>query len=192
MTSTTFRKSGRLARFILRRDRVRLPLWFIGIVFFTLLIPAAFTDLYPSQAERDMMAETMKNPAMVAMVGPADFENYTIGVMTAHQMLIFTAIVVGLMSILLVSRHTRADEEDGRIELIRSLPVGRLSQLHATMMVYVVINIILALCVGFGLYALNITSIDLEGSLLYGAVLGATGIFFTGLTAVFQTNIRKF
>ncbi|MBS3681354.1 ABC transporter permease [Ornithinibacillus massiliensis] len=185
MTSTTFRKSGRIARFILRRDRVRLPLWFIGIVFFTLLIPAAFTDLYPSQAERDMMAETMKNPAMVAMVGSADFENYTIGVMTAHQMLIFTAIVVGLMSILLVSRHTRADEEDGRVELIRSLPVGRLSQLNATMMVYVVINIILALCVGFGLYALNIASIDLEGSLLYGAVLGATGIFFTGLTAVF-------
>ncbi|WP_096270762.1 ABC transporter permease [Paucisalibacillus globulus] len=185
MASNSLSGTGRLSRFILRRDRVRLPLWILGIVFFTFIIPSAFLDLYPSQEDRDIMAETMNNPAMVAMAGPADFENYTIGVMTAHQMLIFTAIVVGLMSILLVTRHTRADEEDGRIELVRSLPVGRLSNLHATIIVYVVTFILLALIIGLGLFALNIESMDLEGSLLYGAVLGATGIFFTGLTAVF-------
>src|SRR5690606_38458527 len=161
-----------------RRDRVRLPLWILGIVFFTFIIPSAVLDLYPSEEDRDIMAETMNNPAIVAMAGPADFENYKIGVMTAHQMLIFTAIVVGLMSILLVTRHTRADEEDGRIELVRSLPVGRLSNLHATIIVYVVTFILLALIIGLGLFALNIESMDLEGSLLYGAVLGATGIFF--------------
>src|SRR5690606_30196427 len=37
---------------------------------------------------------------------------------------------------------------------------------------------------GFGLYALGIESMDLEGSLLYGAALGATGLFFAGVTAV--------
>ncbi len=31
---------------------------------------------------------------------------------------------------------------------------------------------------GFGLYALGIESMDFEGSLMYGAALGATGIFF--------------
>ncbi len=45
----------------------------------------------------------------------------------AHQMLLLTAMAVGIMSILLVTRHTRADEEDGRIEMIRSLPAGRLA-----------------------------------------------------------------
>ncbi|MDQ7862150.1 hypothetical protein RCO48_17630 [Peribacillus frigoritolerans] len=39
--------------------------------------------------------------------------------MMAHQMLLLTAMAVGIMSILLVTRHTRADEEDGRIEMIR-------------------------------------------------------------------------
>ena len=39
--------------------------------------------------------------------------------------------------------------------------------------------------IGFGLYALGIESMDLEGSLLYGAALGATGIFFTAVTAIF-------
>ncbi|MBP1968341.1 ABC-2 type transport system permease protein [Virgibacillus natechei] len=179
------KKTGALSRFIIRRDRIRIPLWLIGIVFFTLIVPIAFTDLYPSQEDRTGMAETMENPAMTAMVGPGDLSNYTIGAMTAHQMLLLTAVVVGIMSILLVTRHTRADEEDGRIEMVRSLPVGRLSNLNATLFVLGITNVILALITGFGLYALGIESMGMEGSLLYGAALGATGIFFAGVTALF-------
>lgn len=185
MTRSIFNNTGTLVRFILRRDRIRIPLWLIGITFFTLMIPIAFDDMYSSQQERDTMAETMNNPAMIAMVGPGDIENYTTGAMTAHNMLLLTAVVVGLMSILLVTRHTRSDEEDGRIEMIRSLPVGRLANLNATLIVLVVTNVIIALLSGFGLYALGIESLELEGSLIYGAALGGTGIVFAGITAVF-------
>lgn len=176
---------GGLIRFIIRKDRIRIPLWIIGIVFFTLIVPVALDDMFPTQEERDVMAETMKNPAMTAMMGPGDLDNYTIGAMTTHNMLLFTAVAVGLMSILFVTRHTRAEEEDGQSELIHALPVGKLAYLNATFIVLVVTNIILALASGFGLYALGIESMDLEGSLLYGAALGATGLFFAGLTGVF-------
>lgn len=185
MAGPLYTKTGKLSRFMIRRDRIRLPLWIVGISFFTLVVPLVFADLYPDQQDRDVMAETMQNPAMTAMVGPGDLEHYTLGAMTAHQMLLITAAVVGLMSILLVTRHTRGDEEDGRTEMIRSLPVGRLSNVHATMMVLVGTNVILALINGVGLYALNIASMDLEGSLLYGSALGASGIFFAGVTALF-------
>src|SRR5690625_417712 len=185
MFSSISKNTGVLTKFILRRDRVRIPLWLIGIIFFTLVVPIAFDDMYASQEERDVMAETMENPAMIAMVGPGDLDHYTVGAMTAHQMVLFTALVVSLMSILLVTRHTRADEEDGRIEMIRSLPVGRLSNVNATLLVLVITNVILALLAGFGLYALGIDSMGMEGSLLYGATLGATGILFAGVTAVF-------
>lgn len=178
-------KTAYLSKFIFRLDRLRIPIWVLALTFFTLIVPAAFKGLYSSQQERDAMAQTMANPAMTAMTGPADLNNYTIGVMTAHQMLLMTAAVTGLMSILLVARHTRADEEDGRLELLRSLPVGRLSYLNASLLVISAACIILALINGFGLYALGIESMDLEGSLLYGAALGATGLFFAGVTAVF-------
>ncbi|WP_106495782.1 ABC transporter permease [Lentibacillus sp. Marseille-P4043] len=184
MAGTFYKRSGRLAQLIVRRDRFRIPIWLIGICLFTFMVPISFSELYGAQQDRDVMAETMENPAMTAMVGPADLSNYTIGVMTAHQMLLLTAVVVGLMCILLVARHTRADEEEGRIELIRSLPVGRLSHLNATLLVYTIVNLLLALIIGIGLYALNIESMDLEGSLLYGAALGITGIFFVGVTAL--------
>ena len=37
----------------------------------------------------------------------------------------FGAIVAGLMSMFLVGRHTRAEEESGRDELLRAAAVGR-------------------------------------------------------------------
>ncbi len=186
MSNNLFGKTGSLSRFIFRLDRIRILIWVIALSFFTIIVPTSFTELYGSQQERDGMAQTMANPAMTAMVGPANLDNYTLGVMTAHQMLLMTAAVVGLMSILLVTRHTRADEEDGRLEIVRSLAIGRLSYLNATLLVISFTCIALTLINGFGLYALGIESMDLEGSLLYGTALGATGLFFAGVTAVFS------
>ncbi|KON88160.1 ABC transporter permease [Sporosarcina globispora] len=185
MEGNHFAKTAYLSKFILRLDRMRISIWVLSLTFFTLIVPSAFKEMYSSQQERDAMAQTMANPAMTAMTGPADLSNYTLGVMTAHQMLLMTAAVAGLMSILLVARHTRADEEDGRLELLRSLPVGRLSYLNAALLVVTAACVGLALLNGIGLYSLGIESMDLEGSLLYGAALGATGLFFAGVTAVF-------
>jgi ABC-2 type transport system permease protein len=180
-----FQKTTSLIRFILRKDSFRIILWLIGLIFFTLIIPAALDDMFPAQEERDALAETMENPAMTALMGPADTSNYTLGVMNAHNMLLFTAIAVAIMGILLVIRNTRTEEEDGLSELILSLPVGRLANLNATFIVYTSVFIVLALISGFGLYALGLDSMGLEGSLLYGASLGATGIFFAGIAAIF-------
>lgn len=185
MAHNRFANTARLTRFILRLDRVRIPIWIIGLTLFSLIVPPAYDSLYETQAERDAITETMANPAMTAMLGTGDLENYTTGAMTAHQMLVMTGVIVGLMAILLVTRHTRADEEDGRIELVRSLPAGRLAYLNATLIVICGAFIVLALCVGFGLYGLGIESLGLEGSLLYGAALGGMGFVFAGLTAIF-------
>ncbi|MGI2328563.1 ABC transporter permease [Planococcus sp. YIM B11945] len=186
MEKHLFTETGSLTRFVLRRDRIRLTIWIMAFVVSTLVIAVAFTDLYKNAQERQAIAETMKNPAMTAMVGPGyGLANYTEGAMMAHQMLLMTAVVVGLMSVLLVVRHTRADEEDGRIEMVRSLPVGRLSNAAATLLVMFLANVVLAALTGIGLYALGIETMDLEGSLLYGAALGATGMVFASITAVF-------
>ena len=187
--------TGVLARFILKKDRVKILIWLISLTVFTVLIGAMLPTLYSSAVERQIMAETMKNPAVTFMLGPGyGLDNYTDGAMMAHFMLAFTAIAVGIMSILLTTKNTREDEEEGRIEMIRSLPVGFLSPLAATFLIAVFTNIVLALAVGFGLYALGLESMDLAGSLLYGAAIGAIGICFaaiTGLLAQLTTNARS-
>ncbi|WP_181350886.1 ABC transporter permease [Thalassobacillus sp. CUG 92003] len=186
MANPLFNQTWKLSRFILRRDRFKLPIWLLSLTGITILIAESFTGLYPTDESRESIAQTMVNPAMTAMVGPGyGLDNYTIGAMMAHQMLLFTAITVAIMSILIVANHTRADEEDGNLEMIRALPTGRLSNLSATIVVLLGVNVVLAMASGLGLYALGIESMDLQGSLLYGAALGATGFFFTSVTALF-------
>lgn len=178
---------GKLVSFLFRRDRIRIPVWILSIALFSLVLAPAYEEMFPTQMERQVLAETMKNPAMTAMVGPGyGLDNYTIGAMYGHEMLLFTAIAVAIMSMFIVIRHTRKDEEGGRIEMIRSLPVGRLSNLGAAITASVCANIVLSLLTGFGLYAMGVDSMDLQGCLLYGAALGVTGLLFTSVAAVFS------
>ena len=178
--------SGKIIFLILRRDRVSIVAWLIGIIALTLIVAAAYPELASTEHERAVMAETMKNPAITAMFGPGyGLDDYHYGAIMSHQMLLFTALAVAIMSILLFVRHTRGDEERGLTEMIRSLPAGRLSTLSAATFVMFAVNILLALLVGIGLAVLGIEGIDFGGSMLYGAVLGVTGIFFTAVTALF-------
>lgn len=176
----------RLVRFILRRERIMSVIWLVSLIGITVMVAIAFQEMYATDADRLGMAMTMENPAMIAMCGPVyGIRDYHIGAMMGNEMLLFTILAVAIMNIFLVVRHTRRDEERGRIEVIRSLPVGRLSNLSATMLVSVLVNGALALLTGISLAVLGIESLDWNGSMLYGAALGVCGLFFAALTALF-------
>jgi len=83
-------------------------------------------------------------------------------------------------------RHTRADEEKGRYEVLRSLPTGRLSNLNAAMIAVVIVNIVLAVVTGLLLFAVGDESMTFGGAMLFGATLGSMGLVFAAITAVFS------
>ncbi|MBD7909290.1 ABC transporter permease [Sporosarcina gallistercoris] len=181
---SSIRGSGRLSKFIVRRDVFRLLLWLVSISAVTFAVPPAFHELYPTQEQRNVMAETMRNPAMTAMVGPGNLESYTLGAMMSHQMLLLTAVTVALMNILLAVRFTRAEEEAGITEMIQSLSIGRRSPLVAAMTVLVGVNIALVIIIWVGLVILGMEGMESAGALLYGLTIGGTGLFFAGIAVV--------
>ena len=62
------------------------------------------------------------------MLGPGyGLDNYTDGAMMAHFMLVLRFCLVGIMNLLLTIKHTREDEEDGRIEMDSLTTGGPLS-----------------------------------------------------------------
>jgi ABC-2 type transport system permease protein len=187
MHSHLFKGTGRLIKLIFRQERLKIFIWLAGLIVVTLAVAAAYPNVYIDQESRLAYALTMNNPAMTAMLGPGyALEDYIkVGPILGTDMLLFTAIAVAIMNILFVGRGTRADEEDGRLELVRSLPVGRLSYLSAAMIAAIITNMLLAVLLGFGLYALKIEGIDLASSFLYGANLGAIGLVFAAFTALF-------
>lgn len=183
----SYENSGKLVKFILRRERIITSVWIFSLVFFSALIAFAFGNIYGDAAGRAAMSGTILNPVIIAMVGPAyGADNLSVGSLFATEMLLFTIVTAAIMNIFFVVRHTRSDEESGRIEIIRSLPVGRLSGLNATMIVAAFINLTLAVLMGIALSVLGIESMGFADSMLYGAALGVSGMFFAAVTAVFS------
>lgn len=181
-----FANTTTLAAHIWRRDRIQLPIWIFALLLFSLGVAAMFPSLYPPGPERQIIAQTFSNPALISMLGPGHgLDNYHMGAIMAHQMLLFTAVTVAVMNILLTIRHTRRDEEQGRVEVIRSLPVGRLSSAAATILVLAAANAVLGLATAVSLALFGLEGMDWAGSFLYGAVLTATGIFFAAATLLF-------
>jgi ABC-2 type transport system permease protein len=119
---------------------------------------------------------------MVAMVGKMYGDAYTYGVMLGQMMLVWSVLLVAAMNIFLVARHTRKDEEEGRLEVLRALPIGRSAGLFSLTILLFAANIVTGILTALGLASFGIESIDLKGSLVYGAVLTASGIFFAALT----------
>jgi ABC-2 type transport system permease protein len=142
--------------------------------------------MFPDAAARNHFALSFDNPIMVAMMGPIyGIDNYTPGAMYGGMMLLWFALTVAAMNIFFVVRHTRADEESGRSEVVRSLPTGRLANINATMIAALILNAVLALLIGLGLTVMGIESMDFAGSMVYGAASGVIGFLFAAITALF-------
>jgi len=88
---------------------------------------------------------------------------------------------VALMSLLLVGRHTRGDEERGRTELMCAGAVGRHAPIAAALALVAGFDVAVAALVALGLIGLGL---PVAGSLALGAALGATGLVFAGVGAV--------
>lgn len=177
--------TGALLRFALRRDRIRIPVWLIAIGLGTVLSAQALAELYGTDVQRQTVVDMVNTPAGLAFTGPAEyFLDYSIGAMVSHQVLGFMAIFVAIMSILMVVRHTRAEEEAGRAELLRAARVGRHAHLAAALTLTAIVNAALGLLVALGLVSLGADVLPWAGSLLYGAAHTAVGLTFACVAAV--------
>ncbi len=171
---------------MLRRDWLRSLLWIGVLTVFGGAVALMYPDLYPDAMARETIGATMQNPAMVAMFGEVyGLGNYTVGALYANQMFIFMLVFAALMNVFLITTHTRKDEEDGVLELIRAQPVGRIANLFSVFMYAVIVNMLFGGLMGFTLFAFGDASMGFAGSLLFGVSMTVIGLFFAALTAVF-------
>ena len=182
-----------LLRLVAKRERVRIPLWIAAITLVQVAGAAAYPGLYPTAADRQAQALIFdSSPAMKAMAGPGHgIDNYTFGAMMTNEYLGFMVIFAALMSVFMVVRHTRAEEEEGRAELVRANVTGSAAALSAALTAAVLANLLLGLLVAAGMASLGIETIDWPGSLLYGAAFAAVGIVFAAIAAV-TTQVTQF
>jgi ABC-2 type transport system permease protein len=172
---TTLAGTAGLVRLILRRDRSLLPLW----VLFLCLIPigyvSPFAELYPTAAARRQYAD---NVGFTALYGR--LSGTSLGEFIAWR-LGFVPVMVGLIGLLTVIRHTRVEEETGRRELLGATVVGRHAGLAAALVATFGANLVLAALLALGMPS---QGLPVTGSLAFGLQFAAAGWMFAAVGAV--------
>lgn len=174
--------SGTLAllRLYLRRDRIILPAWvlLLSVPVGTVYV-GSIAAVYPTQADRASFAATiMASPAQRALYGNVYGDSLgATGIWKAGMFHVLIAVAV----ILTVIRHTRADEESGRTELIDSTAIGRYASLTAALLLAGGASIVTGLIATAGLLPVDVPT---AGSVAFGLALASTGLVFTAVAAV--------
>jgi ABC-2 type transport system permease protein len=169
-----------LLRLYLRRDRIVLPLWVLLLSVPLSTVYVGSTEaVYPTAADRALFAATiMASPAQRALYGQIyDDSVGAVGIWKAGMFHVLIAVAV----ILTVIRHTRADEESGRSELLDSTVVGRYASLTAAVLLAAGASVLTGVIGVAGLLMLDIPA---TGSLAFGLALTGTGLLFTAVAAV--------
>jgi ABC-2 type transport system permease protein len=169
-----------LLRLYLRRDRVVLPLWvlLLSLPLSTVYIRSV-ESVYSTAAERAAFAASiMASPAQRALYGLV--YNDSVGATGIWKAGVFHALI-GVAVILTVIRHTRADEESGRTELLDSTAVGRYASLTAALLLTFGASIATGL---IGTAGLLTTDVSRAGSVAFGLTLACSGLVFSAVAAV--------
>lgn len=164
----------------LRRDRIILPVW---VYVFAASIGStgySFRHLYTSLAQRlALTASVQHDPSVLALSGPVFGTSE--GSLVAWKVLVFAAAGAGLMGIFTAVRHTRDDEEQGRLELVGAAVVGRRAPLAASLAVAFGGSLVLIPLIAIVQAALGY---PLAGSVALGAAVGLSGCVFAAAGAV--------
>jgi len=174
-----FAGTGQLVRLALRRDRIRIPVWVVALSGLTYATAVSEEGLFETQAAIDAYAALAENsPVTVAFAGPPIGLN-TIAGIVVYEMSLMAILGVSLMAILMMSRHTRAEEESGRSELLRGTETGR----HAGAAAALITTSLACVLVGVGLWvALIPTVMPSEPAAIFGAGMALLGLVFAGIT----------
>ncbi|MEU4218475.1 ABC transporter permease [Actinoplanes sp. NPDC026623] len=167
-----------LARLALRLDRVRLTVWVLGLSVMPMGTAANYFKLYPTEADLRAVSDVLTNPSLVALSGP--LTAVSIGALTAWKIGVTEFILIALMSLLTVVRHTRTEEETGRLELLRATVIGRHAPLTAALLVTALANVTIAVLIALGLMA---TGLPAAGSVAFGLATGLVGMLFAAIAA---------
>jgi ABC-2 type transport system permease protein len=172
--------TGELARLAVRRDRIGLA---AGVYVITAGVAGTaytFRKLYPTAAGRAALAATGgSNPALRFLYGRLD--GSSLGSLTAWRYGVWAGIFAALLAIFVVIRHTRSDEEAGRLELVGSTVVGRQAALVAGLVTAAagVLAVTVLLCA-----VLPLVGLPAAGAAALALGIGCCGLAFTAIAAV--------
>ena len=186
----TLAGTGSLIRLGVRRDRLLLSLWVLAFAVMAGSSASAGAGLFPDMASRIEAARTINATAsMVALFGRV-YDPTSLGALSLIKYTAFMTACLAALMVFVMIRHTRADEESGRLELLSGGRLGRNASLAAALVITFGASIALGLLTAAALAA---SGLPAAGSLAFGLAWATTGMAFSavaGVTAQLTTSSR--
>jgi len=180
--------TGALVRLALRRDRIMLPVWLAVFVLMAVSAAAGTIALYPTAGSWVGPAETWNHSqSLVALYGRV-YDSTSVGSLALVKPLGTMAALLAVFAIILVVRHTRTEEETGRLEVLGATVVGRHAPLTAALLVGVGANLVLGVLAALGMIS---TGLPADGSFAFGLAWAGVGIAFAAIAAVVAQLTRS-
>jgi ABC-2 type transport system permease protein len=177
---STLAGTGTLVRLASRRDRVLVPVSVLALVAFAAGSARATLELYPSLGSAlDLIRPLLENPASVALYGP--MTNLSLDSFAVFKTVLLGGVFVCLLAYIVVRRHTRTEEEAGRLELLGAGAIARRSPLTAAVALGAGAVVVTAVLTAASLAAVGL---DGRGSFAFGVSWTVMGLTWVGVTAV--------
>jgi ABC-2 type transport system permease protein len=179
--------TGALARLGVRRDRFILPAALCVPVAFAAQTAGSTRGRYPTAASMHELAVFSNRDGGTLAVHGRVFAD-SLGGLTAWQAGVFGGLFAGLLSILIVVRHTRVEAEAGRLELVRAGAVGRPAVLAAALLIASGASLALGLAAAAVLVAVGLPA---TGSVAFGLSWAAAGWAYAAIAAATVTLCKS-
>jgi ABC-2 type transport system permease protein len=169
-----------LIRFIIRRNWLRMLIWTLVLAGLVLVVIESQRSAFPTQADRDAYAAIANTPAVAALTG-LPYAAGTLGGILNIKLWMTNVVALSFAVIFLVTRNGRAEEENGRTELLRSGVLGQHAYSLANWLVFSVFSVVVGLASACAAISQGLPA---EGALVMGASYTGVSLVFLGIAAV--------
>ncbi|MEU0559329.1 ABC transporter permease [Dactylosporangium sp. NPDC006015] len=176
---SAFTGTGALARLIVRRDRVLLPIWMLLLGLLPLSLASGTAQLYPTDAGRQGYIDNLAGNPMLLLFYGTKPDNASLGALIYWRSAT-GMVIMALIGVLFVIRHTRVEEEAGRRELLGATVVGRHAPVAAALATISCASVLVGALVTLGMISQHTPA---GGAAAMGLAWAGAGILFGAVGA---------
>src|SRR6266508_967918 len=173
-------------RLMVRRYRLLITSWLVLLVALTGATASAYQSTYPTQEQRRTATELAQHNTATTLLYGELADPGTPALMFSWEIGAIATILAAIMGLLVGVLVTRAAEDDGTLELMRSAGIDPRAPLRSALVVLALVAPFLTLgCAGAAGRAVgHVDAFTWSGSVAFGAVVGMTFLAVGVLTVL--------
>jgi ABC-2 type transport system permease protein len=175
-----------LLALMVRRHRVLIASWLVLLVALTSTTVSAYQSTYSTPEQRRTATDLAQHDAATTLMYGDLADPGSAALMFTWEIGAIATVLAAIVAVLVAVALTRAAEDDGTLELVRTNGIDPRVPLRSALVILAGVATILALgcTAGVGLAAGHVDAVTWSGAAAFGTIVGLTFLTIGALTVV--------